>query len=129
MRSGLTSAPTRDAGLTLIELAVAVLILSIATVATLRAFDQSRLAIGGAQERALAQLVARNRAEELRAFGAQAALPAHVTMGQRRFVIDTTTTPTAAGLLEATITARADTATGTGAGALYVIYLPAGLGQ
>ena len=125
MRRQLKRISGKDTGLTLVELAVAVLVLSIASVAAIRAMDQSRVAIGGAQDRALAQLVARNRAEELRAFGAQGALPSSVVMGPQTFRVETSTSTTAAGLIAATVTARSQ----NGAGALYVVYLPAGVGQ
>lgn len=114
-----------DAGLTLVELAVAVLVLSIGSIAALRALDQSRIAIGGAQDRSFAQLIARNRAEELHLLGSHASLPAAVTMGGQEFNITTTHKTTAAGLTETTVTARSQ----NGVGALFLIYLPAGAGQ
>lgn len=113
---------TGDSGLTLIELAVAVLVLSIGSIAALRAADQSRLAIGGAQDRLLAQIVARNRAEELRllAPAERASLPTTVDMGGQTITVNATTKTTAGGLTEATVTARAQ----RGGGAIFVIYLP-----
>ena len=113
-----------DSGLTLVELAVAVLILSLGTVAALRATDQSRIAIGGAQDRLLAQLVAQNRAETLQFLDpAQTdALPGTVMMAGQQFTVNTTTKQTAAGLIEATVSARAE----RGPGAVYVIYLAPG---
>lgn len=111
-----------DRGLTLIELAVAVLVLAIGSIAALRAADQSRLAIGGAADRLLAQIVARNRAEELRLLPPEerAALPTEITMGGQTISLTTTTKTTAAGLAETTVTARAQ----RGGGAIFVIYLP-----
>jgi len=111
-----------DRGLTLIELAVAVLVLAIGSIAALRAADQSRLAIGGAADRLLAQIVARNRAEELRLLPPEerAALPTEITMGGQTISLATTTKTTAAGLAETTVTARAQ----RGGGAIFVIYLP-----
>lgn len=111
-----------DRGLTLIELAVAVLVLSIGSIAALRAADQSRLAIGGATDRLLAQIVARNRAEELRLLPPEerASLPSEVSMGGQTVSVATTTKTTAAGLEEATVTARAQ----RGGGAIFLIYLP-----
>lgn len=108
--------------MTLVELAIAVLILAMGTIAALRAVDQSRLAIGGAQDRVLAQLAARNRAAELQLLGStnSSTLPAVVEMAGQSFTLTTTTKTTAAGLIEATITARAE----RGGGALYVVYLP-----
>jgi len=111
--------PKGDRGLTLVELAVAILVLALGAIAALRATDQSRLAISGAQDRALAQVVVRNRAEELR-LPAAAALPAEVTQAGKTFAVETRTERTAAGLVEATITARAT----SGAGAQLVVYLP-----
>tara|TARA_R110002049_G_scaffold44333_3_gene129868 strand:- start:115894 stop:116280 length:387 start_codon:yes stop_codon:yes gene_type:complete len=112
----------RDRGLTLVELTVAILVLAIGSVAALRAADQSRLAIGGGQDRVLAQLAARNRAEELRVLGGSGggALPGVVVQAGRNFTLTTTTARTASGLVEATITARAP----GGGGAVQVIYLP-----
>ena len=52
-------------GFTLLELALAILVLTLGSLAALRATDQSRLAIGGETPRLLARLAARNRAEEL----------------------------------------------------------------
>ena len=110
-----------DQGLTLVELAVAILVLALGSMAALRATDQARLAITGAQDRALAQLVVRNRAEELHLpAGGRGALPAEVTQSGKIFRIETTTLRTAAGLIETTITALAP----GGAGAQLVVYLP-----
>ncbi|APE42082.1 hypothetical protein BOO69_00655 [Sulfitobacter alexandrii] len=101
---------------------MAVLVLSIGSIAALRAADQSRLAIGGAADRLIAQIAARNRAEELRLVppGERAALPGTVTIGGQAIDIDTTTKTTAAGLVEATVTARS----ARGGGAIFVLYLP-----
>ena len=112
---------TKDDGITLIELAVAVLILSLGTIAALRATDQSRIAIGGTEDRVLAQLVARNRAEQLQLAGANSTgtFPATVTMGGQNFVLTTMTKQTAAGLTEATIIAQSQ----RGPGATLVVYL------
>lgn len=109
-----------DHGLTLLELVVAVLVLSLGTLAALKAIDQSRLAIGGAETRALAQIVARNRAQELRLFGGSAALPDTVRMGPRDFRVGVETETTAGGLLRAEITVRAE----AGPGAYLVTFVP-----
>ena len=109
------------AGLTLLELAVAILVLAIGSIAALRASDQSRLAIGGEAPRLLARIAARNRAEELQLYGiGGGALPGQVTLGGQRFDLDTDTEATAGGLLRATVTARAP----SGEGATLVLYLP-----
>lgn len=115
-------APSSERGLTLVELAVAILVLSIGAIGALRAADQSRLAIGGAEDRMLAQLAARNRAEELRLYTPteRRGLPDSIEMGGQRITLITTTQQTAVGLTEATVVARAE----RGGGALYVIYLP-----
>ncbi len=117
----------KDTGMTLIELAVAVLILAMGSIAALRAVDQSRHAIGGSEDRVLAQLIARNRAEELKMLGITSSntLPSTIEMGGQNFSLSTTTKITAAGLTEATVTARA----ARGGGALYVVYLPRGIRQ
>ncbi len=117
----------RDAGMTLVELAIAVLILAMGTIAALRAVDQSRLAIGGGQDRVLAQLAARNRAEELQLLGTvnSSALPEMVEIAGQNFTLKISTKTTAAGLTETTVTARAE----RGGGALYVVYLPRGFAQ
>ncbi|MDF1773366.1 MAG: type II secretion system protein [Pseudophaeobacter sp. bin_em_oilr2.035] len=109
------------AGLTLLELAVAILVLSIGSMAALRVSDQSRLAIGGEAPRLLARIAARNRAEELQLYGPVGTpLPGQVTLGGQRFDLDTKTEATAGGLLRATVTARA----ASGEGATLVLYLP-----
>lgn len=95
-------------GLTLLELVVAVMVLSVGSIAALRATDQSRVAIGGMPSRVLAQIVARNRAQELQLYGGQGAqaLPGDVEMGRRQFKVTVQTATTAAGLVEAVITVR-----------------------
>lgn len=120
MRRGVMRAD-RDTGLTLIELIAAILVLSLGSLAALRASDQAGVAIQGGTERALAQIVVRNRAEALRIMGAAGAgLPAQVVQGGQAFDLSTARTPTAGGLIEAQITARGP----GGAGAQLVIYLP-----
>ena len=111
-------------GLTLLELVIAVAVLSIGTLAALRATDQSRLALSEARARLLAQVVAENRAEELRLYGPSAGrgLPAIVQMGGQDFTLDVVFATTAAGLSEARITARAP----SGEGAQLTTVLPAG---
>lgn len=110
-----------NSGLTLLELAVAILVLAIGSLAAIRASDQSRLAIGGETPRLLARIAARNRAEELQLYGATGTpLPRQVALGGQSFDITTETEPTAGGLLRATVTARAR----TGEGATLILYLP-----
>ena len=108
-----------DRGLTLLELVVAVAVLSIGSLAAIRATDQSRHVIAGATPRILARVVAQNRAEELRFLGGRG-LPDTMQMGGHSFVITTDRTATAGGLVQASITVRAD----AGPGAFLVVYLP-----
>ncbi|WP_204115945.1 type IV pilus modification PilV family protein [Shimia biformata] len=107
-----------DRGLTLLELAVAVLVLAIGTLAALAAADQSRLAIGQAKPRLLARIAAENRAAELRLPGI--ALPGTVEIGGMPVTLLAQYATTAAGLSEVTITAR----TAAGPGAVLVTWLP-----
>lgn len=107
-------------GFSLLELMVAVLVLSLGTLAATRATDQSRLAIGGAETRVLAEIVVANRAEELRLYGVQAALPQSTTMGGQVFVITVAQEATAGGMIRAQITARGQ----AGPGAVLVTYVP-----
>lgn len=114
----------KDAGLTLLELAVAILVLAIGSIAATRATDQARVATAGIQDRTLAQIAARNRAEELQLSGLAGNLPAQVTLGGRLFDLTTAREVTAGGLVQVTVTARAP----DGAGAQYVVYLLPGGG-
>ncbi len=120
MRRGVKGNRTQR-GLTLLELVVAVAVLSIGTLAAIRAVDQSRVGIGDAMPRILAQHAARNRAEELRFLGAEAgALPASVAMGGHDFTLEVARQGTAAGLVRMDITARS----AVGPGAVVVTVLP-----
>ena len=95
-------------GLTLLELVIAVLVLSMGSLAAVRATDQSRVSIGGMPARVLAQIVARNRVQELQLYGAIGArnLPGRVEMGGRSFQVNVETKSTAGGLIEASVTVR-----------------------
>jgi general secretion pathway protein I len=113
--------------LTLLELVIAVLVLSLGALAAVRATDQSRLAIGGMEIRQLAQIVARNRVQELYLLGATgaASLPAEVQMGGRNFTVSVVPEATAGGLIRAEVTVRS----AGGPGAFVVAYvLPFGPG-
>ncbi|WP_164860870.1 prepilin-type N-terminal cleavage/methylation domain-containing protein [Parasedimentitalea marina] len=112
----------RTSGLTLVELAVAILVLAIGSMAALRATDQSRLSIGSEMPRILARLAARNRAEELQLYGPGHALPGQVTLAGQPISIETHSETTAGGLLLSRITARAV----SGEAAMLVVYLPPG---
>lgn len=100
----------RVRGFTLIELAIAVAILAIGTIAAYRTFDQAQRGIGGQLDRALAAEVALNRAAELRLYGmvAGGALPDVVTQGRTDWRVAIDGLATAGGLVEATITVSAD---------------------
>lgn len=91
----------KDRGLTLLELVVAIVILSIGSLAAIRATDQSRRVIGQDRARILAHEVALNRIEELR-FGTGASTGT-VMMGGLRFEVDTTFLNTDAGLRQASV--------------------------
>lgn len=106
-------------GLTLVELAVAILVLSLGTLAALRTIDQSRHVIGGEETRLLAEQVALNRIEDIRLYGASARLPGTEAMGHHQFDVDTETRATAGGLLEVTVTVRSE----QGPGARFVSYV------
>lgn len=112
----------RDRGLTLLELVVAVMVLSIGSIAALRTIDHARLSIGGGAERVLATLAADNRAQELHLPGTAGSLPSEVTLGGRTFVLSTDTQATAGGLIRAEVRA----AVPGGAGALRITYLAPG---
>lgn len=96
-------------GMSLIEVAVAVAVLSLGTLAVLRAIDQSGRTIGTQAARVIAHEVALNRAAELRLVGLDAgrALPAEVEMGTHRWRIALAETETAGGLVAVTVTVRA----------------------
>ncbi|MCL4189284.1 MAG: type II secretion system GspH family protein [Rhodobacteraceae bacterium] len=92
-------------GFSLVELVVAILVLSIGTVGALRAFQQAGRDTAGLTARQLALQVAQSRADEIRLLGiAEAgALPEEVEMGRLRFRVTLTRTPTRGGLVEALI--------------------------
>jgi len=108
-------------GLTLLELVIAVMVLSLGSLAAIRATDQSRVAIGGMPTRVLAQIVARNRVQELKLYGAIASggLPGTVEMGGRSFQVTVDKTATAGGLVEARVAVRGP----DGPGAFLVAYV------
>lgn len=107
-------------GLTLLELAIAIFVLSIGSLATLRAADQSRKTIGGELPRLMARIAAENRIEQLRLLGPQApGLPGAVPQGPHLITLETTLKATEGGLVQATVSARAS----SGEGAILVTYL------
>ncbi len=127
MRRRLTRAGRIMRGFTLLELVVAVLVLAIGSLAALQAVDQSRRVLGGALPRVLAQLVAQNRAEELRLAGLPSglSLPSQVQMGPYSYQLTVTTKATAGGIIQAEI--RAVSSEGPGA-VLVTFLMPPGAG-
>lgn len=119
------TAPHRQKGLSLLELVVAIAVLSIGTLAVLKATGQARHVLGGADTRLLAQLVAENHAQALR-LGTGQALPDVARMGHYDFAIDTTAETTAEGLQLVTIVVRAQDGPAAGTGTRLVTVLPPG---
>ncbi len=111
----------RDDGISLIEMVVAVLVLSIGVIAGFQSLGQSRRAIGAEIPRLLAHHVALNRAEELRILGAAAgrSLPRNVEAGGILWSLDVDEAATEAGFVEATIRVNAPDQPG----AIYVTYV------
>lgn len=96
-------------GISLIEMVIAVLVLSIGVVAGYRTLGQAQRGIGEELPRLLARTAALNRAEELRLLGMEAGrgLPAEVTVGPLLLQIEVTEKPTEGGFTEATVKAGA----------------------
>lgn len=94
-----------ERGVSLIELVIAVLILSIGAMAGYRALSQARRGIGEEVPRLLAHQAALNRAEELRLLGMEAgrALPETVRLGPYDWRIDVTEAATEGGFVKATV--------------------------
>jgi len=113
-----------EAGITLIELVVAVLILALGTVAALRTVDQARLQVGGAEARVLAQTVALNRAAEIQLFGADeiADLPDTVVQGPVTWRVAERLEETSSGLIAVAIEVTAQGQPG----ARLTVWLPTG---
>lgn len=109
-------------GMTLVELIVAISILSITSIAAWRGFDQTGREMRGHLERGLAHQVAMNHASELRANGLQQGrdLPDQVRMGHRDWTITTTEDRTRGDLVAVTISVS----TPGSAGAQLVTYVP-----
>jgi len=112
--------PAGPRGLTLIELLIAILILSIGSVAALRTMGQAREVVGGELPRLMAQTAALNRAEAIQMLGLPAArgLPSSVTMGPETIRLTLDTAPTESGFVEVAISAKSS----SGPGAHVVVY-------
>ncbi len=112
----------RDAGISLIEMVVAVLVLSIGVIAGFQSLGQSQRAIGGELPRLLARNVALSRAEELQLLGAAAggALPGEVISGGIVWQVAVGTEATEGGFVEAHVRVFADGLPG----AMVVVYAP-----
>lgn len=114
-----------ERGLTLIELAVAVLVLALGSIAAMRAADQSRRAIGGEMPRLLARIAVENRVEALQLYGAGTPLPGTVTLGGQTLTLSQERAVTEAGLVRVIVRARTE----TGEGAQLVTYLARGVAR
>jgi len=93
--------PMRDGGVSMIEMVVAVLVLSIAVVGLFRVFDASLAGSAGQRDRALAMIVAQNRAESI-ALGLRDPGP-DVVLAGRDWTVETRSTATAGGFAQITI--------------------------
>lgn len=111
--------PVAVSGFSLMEVVVAVLVLSIATIGLFRVFDQSVLAASANRDRLLAQLVARNRLEQLQI--GETEFPDRVEFAGRDWLVDMPEKQTSGPFREVRIIVRP--ATGDG-GASLVTYQP-----
>lgn len=102
------SAARQDRGITLIEVMVAVLVLSIGTVAAYRVLNTARASVATAPERLFAHEVALNRIAEYRALGLDAGrrLPDQVRFAGRDWDIEVTEAETSVGYVELRVLAR-----------------------
>lgn len=95
-----------DRGITLLELMIAIVVLSVGTLAVIRTLDQSRRQIGEAPARFFALGVAQNRGQELSVMGLARgrSLPRQVTQGPYEWTVAQEEKKTDAGLYEVVIT-------------------------
>ncbi len=114
--------PNLQAGISLIEVVVAVLVLSIGVVAGFQSLGQARRGIGAELPRLMAHSVALNRAAEIRLAGAAAApgLAPVVTAGGINWTVDVDLAATRGGFAEARIHVSA----AGQPGAIYVVHAP-----
>lgn len=105
----MTGARAATAGITLLELVIAILVLSIGTIAAFRGMDQARRVIGDEPARLFAHQVALNRAEALQLTGATLGrnLPETADYGPVTWTVTVTEARTLAGFVEETITVSA----------------------
>ena len=99
-----------DRGITLLELVIAVFVLSIVIVAALRSVDHAQRNLGEEAARLFAAQVALNRAEAIRLMGPQSALrnlPERVIYGPYEWQVTVEVEETDAGLMQSTIAAGA----------------------
>ena len=88
----------QNAGFSLIEIVVAVLVLSVAVIGLFRVFDTNTQNAAGQRDRALAMIVAQNRAQSI-ALGVRD-LPASVRLGRKDWVVQTSSKATLGGFVE-----------------------------
>ena len=89
----------QDRGISLVELIVAVLILSIGTVGALRSLDRSAKAVAGNADRAIAALVAANEVEAVRAFGPNVPRPGLQRMAGKSYRVFRDVAPASDGAI------------------------------
>lgn len=96
-------------GFSLIELVIAVVVLSVASMATWRSFEHSGHAIAGQAPRFIARQVALNRAAELRHYGLATAraLPERVPMGMWTWTVSLSESEARNGLVAVEIAVSA----------------------
>lgn len=120
----LVTEPKADAGFSLVELVVAILILSIAMVGAFRLLDMGLRQAEDERSRVLASLVLLNRAAELRL--GEADLPGEVDLGGQRWSVSNDVAVTEGGFVEATLTATQRVG---GPGARIIVWLDPGAMQ
>jgi general secretion pathway protein I len=102
-----------DAGITLLELVLAIFILTLGSVAALRSVNAAGRGIVQEMDRVLATQIALNTLEELQLFGSSADTAKTSEMGGRSWTIETRRTTSQAGLLEVEV--HVTSASGPGA--------------
>jgi general secretion pathway protein I len=109
-------------GVSLLELVIAVMILSIGTIGVMRTLDVSQRQIGQAAPRILAHSVAANRTEELRAIGwaLGRGLPRVVRQGPFDWAVEMQSKDASGGLYEVTVVVSSQ----DGPGASLVAFVP-----